>query len=93
MHAFTQHYFEHNAAADPKRLPVWDLCSALKPATAMGAWGLEPAREAHMRAALAGFVDDAIARLPENATTRAEARAVPGIRRGEAPKTAVNDAD
>jgi aminoglycoside phosphotransferase (APT) family kinase protein len=63
MRAFTQHYAECDAAVNMAHLPVHDLRAAVGPALKMNTWGLAPRREAAMRAALAAFVDSAIASL------------------------------
>jgi hypothetical protein len=53
--AFTDHYLSH-ATIDCARLPVWELYAASAAAASMGEWGLDPAREAEMRAKTASVI-------------------------------------
>jgi aminoglycoside phosphotransferase (APT) family kinase protein len=48
MHRFTDAYARH-AAVDRERLALWQVYVAAAAQRFMGKWGLEPAREAHMR--------------------------------------------
>jgi hypothetical protein len=45
-------------------LPYWDLCAALRPASKLGAWGLDEATEQRMRHLHKVFVTQALERLP-----------------------------
>jgi len=45
----------------PRRLALWQICVAAAGQHSMGAWGLEPAREAHMRATALSVIREASA--------------------------------
>jgi len=69
METFTEAYFEANAV-DPKLLPFWDLCAALRPIDNFTEWasiwpevGRPDITEAHMRADHKWFVKQALKRL------------------------------
>ncbi len=64
MEDFTEHYVAL-AVVDRTDLPYWDLCAALRPAAALGTWGLDEGTEKAMRAGLGGFIDRALDRLGE----------------------------
>ncbi|ANS73597.1 hypothetical protein AWM70_02555 [Paenibacillus yonginensis] len=44
-------------------LPYWDLCAALRPASKLSTWGLEPAKEQDMRKKHKRFVEAAFAAI------------------------------
>lgn len=48
----------------PDRLALWQIYVAAAAHHSMGSWGLEPAREAHMRAEALAVIKDAADRLP-----------------------------
>lgn len=59
----TQQY-QALTGADMSTLPLWDLYAALRPAVKMAGWGLDAETERGMRAALAQFIERAIAQMP-----------------------------
>jgi hypothetical protein len=62
MTRFTDAYARHRAV-DPWRLALWQVYVAAAAQHFMGRWGLEPAREAHMRAEALASVREAGAAL------------------------------
>jgi aminoglycoside phosphotransferase (APT) family kinase protein len=63
MEDFTQRYRSNVASVDFADLPYWDLWADLRLAGRTAEWGLEPAREAAMRAGHEAFIAQALARL------------------------------
>lgn len=61
---FTQAY-DRIRPLDPRRLALWTLYVASAASHFMGAWGLEPAREAHMRARAVDAINQAARTLLE----------------------------
>jgi aminoglycoside phosphotransferase (APT) family kinase protein len=62
MNHFTRHY-QSITGIDLTALPHWDLAAALRPASRLSTWGLDPATEQAMRDAHRGFVQQALALL------------------------------
>jgi len=60
---FTQRYQTLNPHLYYSRLPVWDLFAALKPASRLSDWGLEPDIERQMRERHGWFTEQALARI------------------------------
>lgn len=73
MHGFTQHYQTMNPI-DFTNLPYWDLCAALRPASKMSEWGLDPTVEKAMRTGHSWFITQAFEKLAE--TTRKSSETV-----------------
>ncbi|WP_341479977.1 phosphotransferase family protein [Paenibacillus dendrobii] len=63
MEEFTQHYISRNPQTDFSGLSHWDLFAALKPASGLSDWGLEPETEQNMRQRHRWFTDQAFARI------------------------------
>jgi aminoglycoside phosphotransferase (APT) family kinase protein len=63
MQRFTDYYVSLTEI-DCMNLPYWDLCAALRPASKLGAWGLDEATEQRMRHLHKVFVTQALERLP-----------------------------
>lgn len=73
MHGFTQHYQAMNPI-NFTNLAYWDLCAALRPASKISEWGLDPPIEKAMRAAHRWFITQAFEKLAE--ITRKSSRTV-----------------
>ncbi|RED55017.1 phosphotransferase family protein [Cohnella phaseoli] len=63
MEEFTQHYRSLAKGTGFSQLPYWDLYAALRPASQLSRWGLEPSVERTMRERHLSFVDRALAEL------------------------------
>ncbi|RJE86184.1 phosphotransferase family protein [Paenibacillus sp. 1011MAR3C5] len=61
MEAFTRQYQTEMPHLAYGGLSYWDLCAALRPASRLSSWGLEPEVERIMRERHAGFVNRALA--------------------------------
>ncbi|MFF2890832.1 aminoglycoside phosphotransferase family protein [Paenibacillus sp. NPDC057967] len=61
MEAFTRQYRAEMPHLAYECLPYWDLCAALRPASRLSGWGLEPDVERIMRERHTGFVAQALA--------------------------------
>ncbi|REK71844.1 phosphotransferase family protein [Paenibacillus paeoniae] len=61
MEAFTRQYRTDMPNLAYQSLPYWDLCAALRPASRLSSWGLEPDVERVMRKRHACFVAQALA--------------------------------
>jgi aminoglycoside phosphotransferase (APT) family kinase protein len=62
MNQFT-HRYQSITGLDFTSLPHWDLAAALRPASRLSTWGLDPATEQAMRDAHRWFVEQALAML------------------------------
>ncbi|WP_372637966.1 phosphotransferase family protein [Cohnella sp.] len=63
MEELTARYLSLAGGMDAGNLPVWDLYAALKPASRLSDWGLEPSVERAMREKHRRFVDRAMDKL------------------------------
>lgn len=61
MEAFTRRYRMDMPHLELSTLPYWDLCAALRPASQLSGWGLDPAQERIMRERHGRFVRQALA--------------------------------
>ena len=66
MDEFTENYRKQAGSFDVNHLPYWDLVAALRPASHLSGWGLEPQVERRMRERHRWFVEQAIAKLPNS---------------------------
>lgn len=58
-------FYRAVATVDFTQLPYWDLCAALRPASRLGQWGLDPATERRMREEHRWFVTQAFDALSD----------------------------
>ncbi len=63
MEMFTGEYKSIMPAVDFSYLPYWDLCAALRPASKLSQWGLDPEVERDMRDKHSLFVAQAVDRI------------------------------
>ncbi|RJX37248.1 phosphotransferase family protein [Paenibacillus pinisoli] len=61
MEAFTEQYRQEMPQLAYESLPYWDLCAALRPASQLSGWGLDPDTERVMRERHAVFTAQALA--------------------------------
>nr|WP_280521453.1 phosphotransferase family protein [Paenibacillus mangrovi] len=66
MERFTHQYLQRNPHTDVSALPYWDLFAALKPASSLSDWGLDPGTEQTMRQRHRWFTDQAFAQIDAN---------------------------
>lgn len=64
MEAFTEQYRQEMPQLAYESLHYWDLCAALRPASQLSGWGLEPDVERVMRQRHACFTAQALAKRP-----------------------------
>ncbi len=63
MEEFTHRYLSLASEIDAGNLPVWDLYAAIRPASQLSGWGLEPDVERTMRERHLRFVNEALDKL------------------------------